>query len=61
MESKLKERISNCKVKKKFISEVIGVNQSVFSMCIKGDRHLSPEQETKLKNFLDKTESLQLV
>lgn len=60
MDSKLKERITRCKFKKKHLAEIINVNQSVFSMCIKGDRHLSADQESKLKLFLDKVESLQV-
>lgn len=55
MNNDLKQKIHNSPLKKKFIAEHIGVNPTVLSMCLKGERHLDTDKEDKLKKLLEKT------
>lgn len=54
MNGTLKEEINNSPLKKKYIAQQIGVNPTVLSLCIRGDRTLSPDREQKLKELLKK-------
>jgi len=52
MEQKLKDQLNKSPLKKSFIASQLDIHQSVLSMCLRGDRHLSPEKEAKLKELL---------
>lgn len=52
MNNNLKQQVHNSPLKKKYIAEKIGVVPTVLSMCLKGERHLNPVQEEKLKELL---------
>lgn len=54
MNKDLKNKINQSPLKKRYIATQIGINPSVLSMCIKGDRFLSPDKEEKLKSLLNK-------
>jgi len=54
MEESLRKDIDNSPLKKKYIAKHIGVNPTVFSLCLKGERHLNPDKEKQLKDLLKK-------
>lgn len=51
----LKQQIEKSGLKKKYIAKCLGVQQSVISMVLKGDRFLPPDKETKLMQLLNKS------
>jgi len=47
-----KERIKEKGIKIVWLADKIGVSQPFLSMCLNGDRNLSPDMEEKLKELL---------
>lgn len=54
MNETLKRRIKESGLKQNFLASVIGIHEQYFSMIMRGDKTLSDEKQTKLKEYLDK-------
>lgn len=52
------ERIKELGLKKGFVAESINVGIAMFSLYLKGERRLKPEQELELNKFLDARDNL---